>query len=506
MIKKRFSFGLAVALTASVLGVGSASADPTYEFGFYFSFSKGQSVLNVNCDELPNISGNWNTGIRVSPQIAGKVVVTGTCDEPNANSGGLSFGDENQNIDEADYPGSITFGGTTYEPQDNWLRVVPSSFTVDKTEPSMVTITSANRTNKLTIYSIPLNDSETASQANIGSEHTARANPAGMSLLKTETMSIPGTNPSKMIIPDLADAGAGLNLNGNPDCEIKKGFHVYTKKTIKITKAGNFTFRAVATTPLNSGIAGGSGHGASSTGLGDPFLAVYKNFDPNDPDSTNPAKQVVGCNDDGENGVGATTTGYLISRQLSNFTAELQPGDYTLVLTTWRNINGATWAEAAGNWSTLVSEVGTAGKQSATFELWGPRGAFDVAPTASTNCSKKLGTVYFKADSSALTKEAKKNLKKMAKSVKDSGCKSVSLKGYTATTSDYAKSLKPQRVELAKARNAAVTKYLKSQFKSLGVSVKIKKKSFGAADPVSSNKSPESRWKNRRVEISLAAS
>jgi len=142
------------------------------------------------------------------------------------------------------------------------------------------------------------------------------------------------------------------------------GRHVYNTIDITIVKAGRYTFRSIATDPLGEYL------GTEPNPVGDSFLALYSSFDP-----ANPDEGVIGCNDDLNNQFGYDNKdvveilpdGTWMEGHQPYFGTHLEPGDYTLLVTTWRAINRAEWnsGEARG-------DVWTPGPFSLTFELWGP--------------------------------------------------------------------------------------------------------------------------------------
>jgi hypothetical protein len=183
-------------------------------------------------------------------------------------------------------------------------------------------------------------------------------------------MTVPGTT------------GAGHNLGGDATCELESGEHVYTTHTVSVSASGEYTFRVVTTDPLTEDVVA---WGDDSLPIGDPYVAVYSTFDPNNPDSN-----IVGCNDDGDyNGSGTEYLGgtsatightYLVEDEFPQFVKTLDAGTYTLVLTTYREYSTAAWNGASFP------------AQSATFELWGPEGAFALPDTGFATPSWVLPT------------------------------------------------------------------------------------------------------------------
>ena len=125
-------------------------------------------------------------------------------------------------------------------------------------------------------------------------------------------------------------------------------------------------------------------------------------------------------------------------------------------------------------------------------------GAYEAAVDTAAVAKQKI---KFAPGSSKLSKDAKKQLRRLATEIQTKNLKSITLEGYTATFTKASPAGKIFRVKLSKARTAAVEKYLKQQFKKSGYSVRFTKSPKGAANPVKSNKTEKGRKDNRRVEI-----
>ena len=140
---------------------------------------------------------------------------------------------------------------------------------------------------------------------------------------------------------------------------------MYDTLEITIVKSGQYTFRGIASDPEGSYLNDGDGHP-----MEDPFLAVYDSFDPASPD-----EGVVGCNDDLNDKFGygdsdmaeELSDGSLMEGHQPYFSARLEPGQYTLVLTTWEKISSSEWVAGTGDYGTWATGIGTS-----TFQLWGP--------------------------------------------------------------------------------------------------------------------------------------
>jgi hypothetical protein len=190
-------------------------------------------------------------------------------------------------------------------------------------------------------------------------------------LERSEGFSIPAASPLVMTIP--GDPSGPFYLGGNEDCEIIPGEHIYSTVEVTIYESGSYTFRYVTSDPLSMDIAFWST--LDFMGMSDPYLAVYNGFNPADPESG-----VVGCNDDGDIAYREFTdpsdpyfeyfgsyfsqSGQLLSDRFSQFESDLEPGTYTLVLTSYGPISADDWVS------------NSQGPMTADVELWGPEGGF----------------------------------------------------------------------------------------------------------------------------------
>jgi hypothetical protein len=228
------------------------------------------------------------------------------------------------------------------------------------------------------------------------------ADPASGNLLFTQDATIP-LNPRSFTVPGdvpaTQDVPAQHALDGNQDCLMVGGDHVYSTIDVTVSTAGSFTFRVVGTDPLSSY----TDPTAANYAINDPLLAVYKDYDPANPDAG-----VVGCNDDYDNtgesnsytGAGAASLpdGSIVEGHFPAFSADLTPGHYTLVLTTWDNISVNDWDNGIGNPAVDLADW-TPRPQTATFQLWGPAGALEVdavpvITSAAPDASLTTGTPY----------------------------------------------------------------------------------------------------------------
>lgn len=188
--------------------------------------------------------------------------------------------------------------------------------------------------------------------------------PSGQ-LLLTETLDLP-LNALEMNVgspnrPDLNDDEHFLG--GIEDCDLEAddtGIHVYQTFEIEVLKSGEYTFRGVDTDPLSDYLSSLNPESA----LSDPFLALYTSFDPANPDDN-----IVGCNDDlndfyedyGDDMAEQLPGGRLMEGHQPYFSADLEPGLHTVVLTLYDEVENSDWWQENG-------------PGSVTFEMWGPEG------------------------------------------------------------------------------------------------------------------------------------
>lgn len=158
------------------------------------------------------------------------------------------------------------------------------------------------------------------------------ADPQG-DLLEELTMEIPAAASADLVVADdplYYDAFGDLELGGVTDCGITAGNHFYDEAEVVIENAGIYSFRIADLDPASQDV----DFSQDARYLEDPFLALYSSFNPADGH-----QGVVGCNDDSDlDGVSfyyITSSGTMMSDRYSQYTVELQPGTYTLVLTSY---------------------------------------------------------------------------------------------------------------------------------------------------------------------------
>lgn len=216
-------------------------------------------------------------------------------------------------------------------------------------------------------------------------------NPAS-TLLATRSVSIELTASEVMIreeaIGTEGDDGSGdVYIGGNENCQVEPGLHVYSTLDFSITESGEYDFRAVEVSPIDEDMNWGVTKFPSS----DPFLAVYENFDP-----ANPEDGVIGCNDDNDDtGVAAiddqwllandallTETGYILDDQWPWFRTDMEPGDYSLVYMPFaamgsEDFNAGRFSGEDPTWDPTAISV--------SYEMWGPEGGivFGTEPAVS---------------------------------------------------------------------------------------------------------------------------
>lgn len=195
--------------------------------------------------------------------------------------------------------------------------------------------------------------------------------PISGSLLLTQDAII-SANPVQFTV---ADNGNGEHfLAGVTTCKLDvtstgNGQHVYGVIDFTVLLAGSYTFRGMYSTPSGYYVPAGTAHRAPWHPLGDPFLAVYQNFNANQPDTG-----IISCNDDSNDVVNLSPAVYTSNNTIIDghqpfLTATLQPGHYSVVLLTYKDVSASQWA--AGIWG---SQSWTAGVGSTNFQLWGPNG------------------------------------------------------------------------------------------------------------------------------------
>lgn len=188
--------------------------------------------------------------------------------------------------------------------------------------------------------------------------------PSGQ-LLLTETLDLPLDAPEMNVGPPNApdESDDEHLLGGLEDCDLETGdtgLHIYDTLEVRVLESGEYTFRGVGTDPLSDYLSSLN----PDSPIGDPFLALYSTFDPANPDDN-----VIGCNDDlndfyedyGDEMAEQLPNDVLMEGHQPIFSANLEPGVYTVVLTLYDEVENPDW------WTER-------GPGSVTFEMWGPEG------------------------------------------------------------------------------------------------------------------------------------
>lgn len=221
------------------------------------------------------------------------------------------------------------------------------------------------------------------------------ADPQG-DLVDELDLTIPGDADADMVVaddPQYYDAFDDLELGGVTDCGITDGNHFWASTEVVIENRGFYSFRVADLDPISSDV----DFQQPDRYMTDPFLALYSTFDP-----ANAHLGVVGCNDDSDLDVYGdyylTSSGTVMSDRYSQFTVELQPGTYTLVLTSYDDesefdVAAAPAAASAPGDSPddtkgVVSPAAFGEDETGTIEIW-----FEASQLAATGPSELNGGI-----------------------------------------------------------------------------------------------------------------
>lgn len=169
--------------------------------------------------------------------------------------------------------------------------------------------------------------------------------------------------------PSEVSNGDEIQLDEIEGCEIMPGEHIYATQTFTVSTAGDYTFRVTGVDPYPEYLDPFDG---ADYELEDPMVALYSSFSTSDP-----ADGIVGCNDDlndlvfgghdyGDNDFNLSAQGDYIEGHYSYFTATLDPGEYTLVFTTWGDVSADDWAAESPNTGRVY------------FDAWGPSDGLEL--------------------------------------------------------------------------------------------------------------------------------
>lgn len=170
-----------------------------------------------------------------------------------------------------------------------------------------------------------------------------------------------------------------IDLGNKSFCQLAEGNHIYSVNDLVVRKKGKFVFRVVGQEPTNAFINLGEFYHP----LDDPFIAIYRGFNP-----AEPTRNLVACNDDigdlsfkGESlddfaGV-YTPAGVLLSSSWPYVKTKLKKGTYQLVYTTYTPEETELWeigespSSPYPDWAAGDSEIVT--------EVWGKRNSMRVS-------------------------------------------------------------------------------------------------------------------------------
>lgn len=219
-------------------------------------------------------------------------------------------------------------------------------------------------------------------------------------LILTEDLSTPADGVQTV------DFGDGGDLSCSPEDERVYGIAEFT-----VLEGGEFTFRVVDVSPLQSGELQTEDEYTSwwtyspnpwgdYVPIADPYLVIYSDFDPAAPNDNQ-----VACNDDIDYDIGEydaearDAQDRFISNVYSELIATLEPGEYTLLLTTYDEVgplevplDEAKLDSASVPLAPVSYQLDGLPQQSATIEFWGVEGGLELghAELAATGSNESL--------------------------------------------------------------------------------------------------------------------
>ena len=224
-------------------------------------------------------------------------------------------------------------------------------------------------------------------------------NPAGATLLATETLTFP-LGVADMMVREAEIGGSDVFLGEVSMCEVEPGQHIYRNLDFTVTASGVYDFRAVDVSPLDEDMYWMTEEYPNS----DPFMVLYEDFNPNDPEAG-----VVGCNNDSDTNDTAeiedywdvaddsllTGTDYITDDEWPWYRTTLDPGNYSLVIMTPETISTADFDAGQNGATSNNPDTWDPIAQSTTYEMWGPAGGIvfaseELAPTGGVNPSFAL--------------------------------------------------------------------------------------------------------------------
>lgn len=194
---------------------------------------------------------------------------------------------------------------------------------------------------------------------------------------------------SGMVVADESEyydeAEEDLLLGGVEGCDIIPGNHYYEAVELTVTSAGRYAFRIAELSPASNDL----DYSQPDRVLTDPFLAVYTSFAP-----ASAHGGVIACNDDADldefSSYNLTSTGTMMSDRYSQLEVDLQPGTYTLVLTSYGDADrfapGMAPATEADSDKSMLTPAALGENETASIEMW-----VDPAQLAATGPSPVSG-------------------------------------------------------------------------------------------------------------------
>lgn len=194
---------------------------------------------------------------------------------------------------------------------------------------------------------------------------------------------------SGMVVADESeyfdDVEEELLLGGVAGCGIFPGNHYYEAVELTVTSAGRYAFRIAELSPASNAV----DYSQPDRVLTDPFLAVYTSFVP-----ASAHGGVIACNDDADldefSDYNLTSSGTMMSDRYSQLEVDLQPGTYTLVLTSYgdaaRFEPGMAPAVDVATDKAMLTPAALGENEAASIEMW-----HDPAQLAATGPSPVSG-------------------------------------------------------------------------------------------------------------------
>jgi len=187
--------------------------------------------------------------------------------------------------------------------------------------------------------------------------------PSGVVLNDTATVTIPQEAPTQFV------------ADSNAICTVASGqAATYSSAQMEVLTAGTYTLRVVDVAPTSGSVDSRQPWHPSA----DPVLVLYRGtFDP-----AQPSANLVACDDDG-GWYGGSASGTAVDGLFSEIAgANLDPGLYTIVVTTYTTVSAAQWSSGVSSDGEFTPSAATT-----TIEVWGPDGGAVVlaAPEVVTN-------------------------------------------------------------------------------------------------------------------------